>query len=181
LLSDLGVTTFHSKISRSAVPISLAEAFGYTGPYRPLEMVMPGMYVCQKYDIWSLGCVFVEFCIWWLEGIEAVERFECARMETEDLYSNVEEDRCFVVRKLSGEKLVPEVKPVVLEVGTPGWWNREPLPLCKKHNWLTISQWIGRLRKEHKNDGFAIPMLDLIELRHDETPTRSVNQNGVQR
>jgi hypothetical protein len=33
----------------------------------------------RKYDIWSLGCVFLEFLIWLLHGPKAIEGFAVAR------------------------------------------------------------------------------------------------------
>jgi hypothetical protein len=34
----------------------------------------------RKYDVWSLGCIFLEFVIWVLRGIDGVEKFKNHRV-----------------------------------------------------------------------------------------------------
>ncbi|TDZ15342.1 hypothetical protein Cob_v011841 [Colletotrichum orbiculare MAFF 240422] len=50
----------------------------YTGIYRAPEIGL-GDPISTKYDILSLGCVFLEFCIWYLRGADAIKSFENAR------------------------------------------------------------------------------------------------------
>lgn len=117
VLSDLGLTRYHSSATRSLVPHMHIE--GCTWPYRPPEMDLPSQSICQKYDIWSLGCVFLEFCIWWLKGYNAVCAFSEERTEADNpIYGNVEEDKYFVLQPSGTEA---KVKPVVLKVRLTDW------------------------------------------------------------
>jgi hypothetical protein len=120
VLSDLGLTRYHSNVTRSLVRHTHIE--GCTWPYRPPEMDMPGQHICQKYDIWSLGCVYLEFCIWWLKGLTAVRIFEGERAEKVEAKGVVVEDNYFVISHPGG-KSKAEVKPIVLEVRQPYRYN----------------------------------------------------------
>ncbi|KAI8632602.1 kinase-like domain-containing protein [Xylariaceae sp. FL1651] len=135
VLSDFGLTRFHSRRTRSIVPHGHIE--GYTWTYRPPEMDMPHQHICQLYDIWSLGCVYLEFCIWWLKGFNAVQEFENERSKGNQPIPNVHEDNYFTITSPNGIREA-EVKPVVLE-------------------------WIRQLQELAATDLFAKPMLDLIK------------------
>ncbi|KAF2728104.1 kinase-like protein, partial [Polyplosphaeria fusca] len=76
VVSDLGLTRYHSQFSKSFVPRSHID--GCSWAYRPPELDM-NEGISQKYDIWSLGCVFLEFCVWYLQGYDEVERFSLQR------------------------------------------------------------------------------------------------------
>ena len=67
-ITDLGLGQFHSVKSRSKVA-----AMGIEGSltYIPPEILLKEP-VSRAYDIWSLGCVFLEFITWLVEGGEAV-------------------------------------------------------------------------------------------------------------
>jgi hypothetical protein len=49
--------------------------------------------VSQSYDIWTLGCVLLEFIIWYLRGWEGVEGFSKER--TTDDNKEIPEDVFF--------------------------------------------------------------------------------------
>ncbi|KAI1146038.1 kinase-like domain-containing protein [Nemania diffusa] len=112
VLSDLGLTRFHSSVTRSLVPhTSIA---GYSWSYRAPEMDNPQQNICQKYDIWSLGCVFLEFCSWWLLGLKGVEEFWNVRVKGSQI-SVVDEDNYFTMTQ-SRKHFEAIVKPSVTEV-----------------------------------------------------------------
>ncbi len=114
VLSDLGLTRYHSRHSKSFVPHSRIE--GYTGVYRPPEMQM-GHLISQKYDIWSLGCVYLEFCTWYLDGVEAIREFESLRLaQDESDIHNLMEDKYFNIITGPDHHKRPEVKQAVGEV-----------------------------------------------------------------
>ncbi|KAK1584940.1 kinase domain-containing protein [Colletotrichum navitas] len=71
VVADLGLTRYHSRLTRSRV----LRVDGFTGTYRAPEIDL-GDLISSKYDIWSLGCVFLEFCVWYLLGPEAIAAFE---------------------------------------------------------------------------------------------------------
>ncbi|KAI1176228.1 kinase-like domain-containing protein [Nemania sp. FL0916] len=135
VLSDLGLTRYHSSVTRSRVsPTSLD---GFTGLYRP-----PDELICSKYDIWSLGCVFLEFCTWWLKGFRSVQDFESERTKPDGTVEVLDDPvfdipKYFFISKKDGNSKA-QVKGVVLT-------------------------WIETLRSCTNGDLFAEPMLNLIE------------------
>jgi serine/threonine protein kinase len=70
-ISDFGLTRFHGTISKSQIN---AEGVAVTGTYRAPEYDV-NKTVSQSYDIWTLGCVFLEFVTWYLLGWEEVDKF----------------------------------------------------------------------------------------------------------
>lgn len=120
VISDLGLTRYHSKFTRSKVTPSNVD--GFTEAYRPPEMDIPGRQICRKFDIWSLGCVFLEFCVWYLEGADGIDKFEYARQD-EDISSiqNFREPKFFNIMEKDDEgNTIPpraEVKHSVTKVG----------------------------------------------------------------
>lgn len=74
VVADLGLTRYHSSLTKSRVK----RVDGWTGTYRAPEIDLHNP-ISARYDIWSLGCVFLEFCIWYLLGYDDVENFRRAR------------------------------------------------------------------------------------------------------
>ncbi|ORY60793.1 uncharacterized protein BCR38DRAFT_476674 [Pseudomassariella vexata] len=68
VISDFGLTRFHSRNSVSNIAVELVGGFSRT--YRPPEFDMHTP-ISRKYDIWSLGCLFLEFVTWFLLGYQA--------------------------------------------------------------------------------------------------------------
>jgi len=64
VLSEFGLTTYHGKRSRSNSPAGTM-VVGLT--YRPPESDGRGS-VSRAFDIWSLGCTFLDFVTWYLRG-----------------------------------------------------------------------------------------------------------------
>ena len=67
--------------------------------YRPPEHDT-GENLSTKYDIWCLGCLYLEFVTWAMRGWKGVEEFEVARLEMQDsilteAWGSVEEDTFF--------------------------------------------------------------------------------------
>ncbi|KAK6852189.1 hypothetical protein PG995_012314, partial [Apiospora arundinis] len=81
VVSDLGLTRYHTRQSVSHVRNSQIEGFSWT--YRAPESDL-GKETSQKYDVWSLGCVFLEFWIWQFGGHTAQTDFEGDRMDEDD-------------------------------------------------------------------------------------------------
>lgn len=71
-ISDMGLTAFHTKISRSRQLPS-----GPCSPtYRAPEHGVKGCYLSRKYDVWSIGCVFSELLSWLIRGPEGVKEYQ---------------------------------------------------------------------------------------------------------
>lgn len=80
-ITDLGLGRFHGFGSRSKDdPRRIAGSSTYLPPEMALNIP-----ISRAYDIWSLGCVFLEFFTWMVEGCEAVKEFSNTRLlMTED-------------------------------------------------------------------------------------------------
>jgi len=67
VLSDLGISAIHREGSRSRQEPQHVEM---TPTYQSPERDMDGFqrYISRSFDVWSLGCVFLDFIIWSLGG-----------------------------------------------------------------------------------------------------------------
>jgi serine/threonine protein kinase len=73
-ITDFGQAEVHSlqsKTNHREVPNTLT--------YRPPECDLPHSVIRQTYDIWCLGCVYLEFVTWLLGGHELVLKFGRSR------------------------------------------------------------------------------------------------------
>lgn len=82
-IADFGISKIHPTLTkyRVSATTSLGLTLSYRGP--EVEFEKPAKDDqrprSRKYDIWSLGCVFLEFLIWLLHGHEALLNFNEAR------------------------------------------------------------------------------------------------------
>ena len=96
VICDFGFTRFHSRASRSA-----ANSEGDSLTYRAPECDQAnrggvgGFKISRACDMWALGCVFLEFMVWCLQGFEEVEEFTKERVEGHISY-NVRHDTFFL-------------------------------------------------------------------------------------
>jgi len=76
-IADFGLGRFHSRSSRSKVdPATVCTTPAYEAPEISL-----GQHISPAYDIWSLGCVFLEFVCWLIEGPTSVCTFQAGLEE----------------------------------------------------------------------------------------------------
>lgn len=88
-------------VSKSGTPI-----------YRAPEAAMKGQ-TSRPYDIWSLGCVYLELLVWFLDGYNALERFRNEReclvspdtFEDEGFYYTPKEGEPFILREAVAAKI----------------------------------------------------------------------------
>ncbi|KAI1184739.1 kinase-like domain-containing protein [Nemania serpens] len=84
VVSDMGFTVAHSTYSRSKdAPGKVAH---FTPEYRPPELDTETGFVSRKYDVWTLGCIFLEMVIWFLGGKEERDQFRADRRSVEQKY-----------------------------------------------------------------------------------------------
>ncbi|KAI1354702.1 kinase-like domain-containing protein [Xylaria sp. FL0043] len=96
-ISDFGLTGFHSAKTRSGLPATGPHSPTYRSPEWGQDQMDEGG-LSRKYDIWSLGCVFLEFIIWLINGPKAVTQFGEARKDDQcDTGTKFREDKFFVV------------------------------------------------------------------------------------
>lgn len=113
VLSDFGLTSFNTADSRSKVHHDAIT--GFTGTYRPPEFDLQSE-ISQSYDVWSLGCVFLEFVSWFLLGFNQTEdSFTNWRGHGGGKHTWYSEDTFFVV---DWSLRQAEVKPAVIDVRT---------------------------------------------------------------
>jgi serine/threonine protein kinase len=76
-LADFGLGRFHGRDTRSKVD---PKTIAYSPTYEPPEVWL-GTPVSRAYDIWSLGCLYLEFVTWLLMGYEAIDTFADRRLQ----------------------------------------------------------------------------------------------------
>jgi serine/threonine protein kinase len=117
VISDFGLTRFNSAHSRSKVQQDQIQ--GFSGTYRPPDLHLEDQPISQNYDVWSLGCVFLEFLSWFLLGYEqTVDVFTQGRMNDgqkgdirEDTFFTFENGPLVTPRKAKLKDSVVEVMP----------------------------------------------------------------------
>lgn len=116
-IADFGLTRFHGRESRSNInPLGIPVSLTYRAPECDT-----GAKVSQNYDIWTLGCLFLEFITWYLIGWNAVNmEFSTNRMN-EDI-NEVKEDTFFKIVQLKTDgvdDIGAVIKPSVVDVSQP--------------------------------------------------------------
>ena len=91
-IADFGISRIHhaQTIYRKSATTSFMLTPSYQGPEVEFENADENAPRprSRRYDIWSLGCVFLEFSIWLLHGPKAIEEFAQARGRYGTLKSN---------------------------------------------------------------------------------------------
>lgn len=113
IISDMGLTSFNRDTSRSNIPGSrLPGAPGY----RPPECEVKGGTVNRSFDIWTLGCLFLELCTWLCGGYDLIEEFSRCRSSVFILTGTIN-NIFFMLKEIQGGTgYVAQVKPQVTNV-----------------------------------------------------------------
>ncbi|KAI1463413.1 uncharacterized protein F4812DRAFT_446854 [Daldinia caldariorum] len=87
---------------------------GFTPTYRAPELDIKGT-INSAYDVWSLGCVFLELLTWMACGWEGVRSFALSRVDADQKSSKAEEvdDGFFRIIKRQGGSLDAQLKTSV--------------------------------------------------------------------
>ena len=131
-ITDLGLGRFHRMESRSRED---PNSVGGSPTYMPPELVLK-IKVSRAYDMWSFGCIFLQFVTWMLEGNAGIQKFADKRMAIAD--DGIEDDLFFTIRTDSSFRKFATVRPAV-------------------------TQWIMRLRKHRHNSEMVQDLLDLVQ------------------
>jgi serine/threonine protein kinase len=135
-IADFGLGRFHGLESRSRQdPTTINGSPTYTPPEIFLRQ-----YVSRAYDIWSFGCIFLEFITWLLKGARGLEEFDRKRelKAADDAFDDV-------YYTLFYPENDPQKTPDYAEVRKG------------------VTQWIGILRKSPRRSKMSDEFLDLIE------------------
>ncbi|KAJ4390806.1 hypothetical protein N0V93_004404 [Gnomoniopsis smithogilvyi] len=109
-ITDFGVSEFKKQAlvewqSRDPLPITPT----YAPPESRLEIAIPSP--CFLYDIWSLGCVYLEFLAWWFGGWNMVQDFATSRFATSrmvpgpaELFRDFRSDTYFEVQNVRNQE-----------------------------------------------------------------------------
>ncbi|KAI0436543.1 kinase-like domain-containing protein [Xylaria telfairii] len=84
IISDAGLAKFHNQVTSRRV--AGTSTMGGTQEYGPPDLRRgkgDGYKLSRRYDMWSLGCVFLEFIVWVLGGYDEVEKFRNSRKSSE--------------------------------------------------------------------------------------------------
>jgi serine/threonine protein kinase len=119
-LSDFGLAelSMHQTMSMKA-----KSNFATSPPYRAPEVDLEGTgAIGRSYDMWTLGCLYLEFITWLIGGWELVDSFAFKRMAHDPYLGH--DTRTFFrlvkIRQADGKwKRVAEIKPVVTTVSLP--------------------------------------------------------------
>ena len=82
-ISDFGLSEYSTINSKSYRPKSRVST---SMSYRPPECDVKDGQIGQSYDIWTLGCLYLEFITWLLGGWEYVKIFERKRMSFDTMW-----------------------------------------------------------------------------------------------
>ncbi|UPK99688.1 hypothetical protein LCI18_010623 [Fusarium solani-melongenae] len=134
IISDFGISAFNRDTSRSNIPNEKVP--GVPG-YRPPECDVTGGEISRSFDIWCLGCLFLEFITWVLGGRALLEDFRRQRLTTY-LITGVNNNIFYVLKRTEKGGYVAQVKPEVTE-------------------------WIQRLRRHENCSQLIHDVLDLIQ------------------
>ncbi|KAK7920092.1 kinase-like domain-containing protein [Apiospora marii] len=157
VVSDFGLSIFHS--SAANTELTTANNVGRSPTYRPPEVDLGNGKVQQKYDIWSLGCLYLEFISWFLLGYEETRgngpnSFSEHRIKKD----NAHEDKFFII--LNGGPDGGSYKAVVKQ---------------------EVKAWIWKLRETKDCPQSLLDFLDVIRnlmllpVAHDRAPMRWVD------
>lgn len=92
VVADVGLSRNHDKLTefRKGATRTKSGTIKYEPPETELQLNEPRS---RRYDVWSLGCIYLEFTIWLLYGREELEHFR------EDLNSLGENTRFYVIEE----------------------------------------------------------------------------------
>jgi serine/threonine protein kinase len=113
-VADFGLATFHSKRSHRRPAKGMAVSKTHRAPEYEEETVT------QYADLWSFGCILLEFLVWYQDGMEnGINRFSDQRAD-EEANDRYEEDKFFIEDTLAHpeqqSRVVFKVKDAVTEV-----------------------------------------------------------------
>jgi serine/threonine protein kinase len=111
-IADFGTAEMNSFWSKSG-----KRDVANTLTYRPPECDSVDKTIRQSFDIWCLGCVFLEFIAWSMGGASLVRSFAEKRMSRDPAYGNDRTDTYFeLVFNHNGYDLQAKIKDSVFEV-----------------------------------------------------------------
>lgn len=130
-IADFGQAELNSLKSRTR-PRSVANTLTYRPPECDRALDRTRNMIRQTYDMWCLGCVYLEFLTWFLGGDKLLQRFVKVRM-TPDFFQNKQYTDTFFQVVMSSKKGEYEVvvKKEVIKVCSRPLYNQCCLTFAK--------------------------------------------------
>lgn len=110
-IADFGQAELNSIMSKTK-----HRSVAHTVTYRPPECDQPNAIIRQEYDMWCLGCVFLEFVTWMLGGAPLLTEFGKERLAPDYFQNKIETDTFFQVVEPVTNRLEVKVKDTVIKV-----------------------------------------------------------------
>ena len=116
-ITDFGLTEFSANNSKS---YKLSHNIATSPSYRPPEIDLEDGIIGRSYDIWTLGCLYLELITWLLGGWNLVKEFKRERMAFDPMWFDTHTDTFFeiVLCKENNNTVGAMVKPKVTKVST---------------------------------------------------------------
>ncbi|KAI7773474.1 hypothetical protein LA080_010577 [Diaporthe eres] len=111
-ISDFGLTEFST---RHSLCYKRNSQVAHSPSYRPPECDLEGAVVGPSYDIWTLGCLYLELITWQLGGTSLLQEFRRIRDSPDPLRLHKTDTFFEVVHCEEINKLGAMVKPKVLD------------------------------------------------------------------
>jgi serine/threonine protein kinase len=93
-ITDFGISQFSLRTSK---PASDCAPIANSPTYRPPECDLNGT-ISASYDIWTLGCVYLEFVTWFFGGRDYVNRFGESRLVVDPYHHSYKTDTFFSIQ-----------------------------------------------------------------------------------
>jgi serine/threonine protein kinase len=74
-ICDFGAGEF----STDASSPSSSDSISHSPAYRPPECDLPDSDITNSYDVWTLGCLYLEFITWFIGGFKLLDEFKSCR------------------------------------------------------------------------------------------------------
>lgn len=114
-IADFGLAAFHRKTSCDVRASRAGRSPTHRAPECDAERVSPSS------DLWSFGCIILEFVAWYLLGWKEVDEFSTRRLE-DDGIPQYGEDKFFIYtsreKSTAGGQLRATLKPSVTQVSS---------------------------------------------------------------
>lgn len=162
-LADFGISKLHRSETRSSVQMRKS-----TKTYAPPEIEWGVKECSRSFDIWSLGCVFLEFICWLVQstpgGKDPIDVFHDARFlddKNVSLAGTVQDTfyHWHTVKAKGGSRTKFKINPAVTEV-------KLQHPILNTDSMrtyvLTLFQLVKALKQSPKSSTFVHEMLDII-------------------
>lgn len=98
-ITDFGVTAFHSAHTTKVIARWVQVTRTYAAPEIEVSDGDVEAQVSRPFDIWSLGCVYLEFITWILLGNEGIDEFANYRMDEKVTRRKFREDNFYSIHR----------------------------------------------------------------------------------